>query len=274
MLRKVLLLVAACAVIGTGTIWAQSAVLSHYYGLGVHAYFAGDYAKAFQHLTTAIDNGSEDPRCYYYRGLTYLRLGREDEAKLDFEQGAKLEAADVSGFYSVGRSLERVQGPERHLLQKYRLEARLAALQEAERIRRERYEQLRREEERVLQPAQPAVGIPGAEAAPVQPAAPAQPQPPAQPAAPAQPPMPPAQPAPPAQPPAPAQPAAPADNPFAPESAADDAEGDVNLGRVLGVFGEAAKETAEAAADTAGNVPDAIPGGAAPEGQPANPFAF
>ncbi|GAB6167349.1 hypothetical protein JCM19992_33490 [Thermostilla marina] len=269
MLRKVLLLVAACAVIGTGTIWAQSAVLSHYYGLGVHAYFSGDYAKAFQHLTTAIDNGSEDPRCYYYRGLTYLRLGREDEAKLDFEQGAKLEAADVSGFYAVGRSLERVQGPDRRLLQKYRLEARLAALQEAERIRRERYEQLRREEERVLQPAQPAVGIPGAEAAPAQPAVPA--QPPAQPAAPAQPPMPPVQPAPPAQPPAPAG------NPFAPESASNDAEGDVNLGRVLGVFGQAAKDTAEAAADTAGNVPAAVPGGAAPEGepaQPANPFAF
>ena len=58
------------------------------YGAGVHAYYAGDYSRAHELLTSAIGPAAttRDPRMYYFRGLCYLRLGRDEEAKQDFEQ--------------------------------------------------------------------------------------------------------------------------------------------------------------------------------------------
>ena len=64
----------------SGVIWAgawagqaraQDGVLSQLYGNGVHAYFAGDFVKAHDLLSSAIAGGSRDPRCYYFRGLAY-----------------------------------------------------------------------------------------------------------------------------------------------------------------------------------------------------------
>ncbi|HND54191.1 MAG TPA: tetratricopeptide repeat protein, partial [Pirellulaceae bacterium] len=68
---------------------AQNAVLSDLYGRGVHAFFSQKYDRAHELLTAAIDNGSRDPRCYYFRGLSYSRLGRPDEAQADFTKGAE-----------------------------------------------------------------------------------------------------------------------------------------------------------------------------------------
>lgn len=147
---------------------AGDAVLRQEYGSGVHAYFAGDYLAAHERLTAAIDGGSRDPRAYYFRGLVYLKLGRGPEAKMDFRQGAELEGKDLNRFYNVGKSLQRVQGEARLELERYRVEARMAALEEAERIRKARYEAIRREEERVLREQ--------AVAAPQQPIEPAPPQ--------------------------------------------------------------------------------------------------
>ena len=105
MYRRVALLLGGVILLGTASLWAQDAVLNHLYGSGVHAYFSNDYARACEFLTSAIDGGTKDPRVYYYRGLTFFQLGRQEEAKLDFQQGAQLEAADVSNFYNVGRAL-------------------------------------------------------------------------------------------------------------------------------------------------------------------------
>lgn len=128
-------------------------VISATYGKGVHAYFAGRYVEAYEHLTAAIDAGSKDPRCYYFRGLSYLKLGREPEAKADFARGAELEMADTTRFYNVSKALERCQGRARALLERYRADARLAAFRQRERIRYERYERIRRvEPEITLQP--------------------------------------------------------------------------------------------------------------------------
>ncbi len=130
---------------------AQDAILEQTYGNGVHAYFAGDYLKAHQCLTSAIDGGSRDPRCYYFRGLAYLNLGRPQDAESDFQQGAKLETGDLNRIYNVAKSLERVQGPARLDLEQYRAAARMAALEQAERLRKQRYEELNREERRTLE---------------------------------------------------------------------------------------------------------------------------
>ncbi len=169
MMRSIVVLVAGgllsiCAV----TAQAQDAILGQMYGNGVHAYFAGDYLRAYGFLTKAIEAGSRDPRCYYFRGLAYLNLGRPQEAEGDFQQGAKFETADLNKTYSVAKSLERVQGPARLDLEQYRAAARMAALEQAEKLRKQRYEEMNREERRTLesQVGPPSEKPGGAEVAP------------------------------------------------------------------------------------------------------------
>ena len=130
---------------------ASDAVLEQFYGSGVHAFFSRDYVKAHEYLTTAIDGGSVDPRPYYFRGMAYLKLGRAEEAELDFKKGATKESRDVNKFYNVSKSLERIQGRARLTLEQHRVVARMAARQEAEKLHKARYEQIRQEEGRLLQ---------------------------------------------------------------------------------------------------------------------------
>lgn len=107
----------------------EDAVLAVAYGNGVHAYHAGDYQRSHDALTAAIDGGTLDPRAYYFRGLAALRLGRLDEAEADFRIGADHEAAG-HGNWPVARSLERIQGEPRLLLERYRVRARMAAMEQ------------------------------------------------------------------------------------------------------------------------------------------------
>ena len=69
MSRSVFFLVAGWVVVSSVPLVAQEAVLGQMYGNGVHAYFAQDYLKAHQYFTTAIEGHSQDPRCFYFRGL-------------------------------------------------------------------------------------------------------------------------------------------------------------------------------------------------------------
>jgi hypothetical protein len=125
---------AACAVLlTTAAVAREDAILAVAYGNGVHAYYAGDYQRSYEELSTAIDGGTQDPRTFYFRGLAALRLGRLDEADADFALGASAEAAGRGGW-TVGRSLERIQGEPRLLLEKHRVRARMARLQQREAI--------------------------------------------------------------------------------------------------------------------------------------------
>jgi tetratricopeptide (TPR) repeat protein len=150
MFRSIVLLVGALASLSAVSLFAQEAVLTQEYGSGVHAYFTGDSQQAYESLTAAIQGGSKDPRVFYFRGLTYMMLGRPQEASIDFRKGAELESKDINRFYNVGKALERVQGSARIELEKYRVDARMIALEQAEKIRKARYEAMKREEERVL----------------------------------------------------------------------------------------------------------------------------
>ncbi|MGB9687881.1 tetratricopeptide repeat protein [Thermogutta sp.] len=226
MLRTILCGLAAAFAVGAASLMAQDSILSQLYGQGVHKYFARDYSGAFEAFNSAIENGSDDPRCYYFRGLTYLQLGREDEAKEDFKKGAELEMKSATKFFNVSRALQRIQGRQRLLIEEYRTQARLTVMMELEKQRRARYEELRREEARVLDRSAPPVGIPQvsapAEVTPAQPAAQPAPPAPMEPAAQAPAATPPApQATPPASPPQqPAAPPAPAqENPFSTEPA-------------------------------------------------------
>jgi hypothetical protein len=109
------------------------------YGAGVHAYYDGDYQTAYDALTAAIEAGTLDPRAYYYRGLTSIKLGKiDDEINGDFAEGASRETMGRGGI-SISRSLERVQGRDRQRLEKFRQRARVAAVQRDEAAIRQRY---------------------------------------------------------------------------------------------------------------------------------------
>lgn len=125
---------AVCAaLLTTAAVAREDAILAVAYGNGVHAFYAGDYQRSYEELSTAIDGGTQDPRAFYFRGLAALRLGRLDEADADFALGANAEAAG-RGNWAVGRSLERIQGEPRLLLEKHRVRARMARLQQREAI--------------------------------------------------------------------------------------------------------------------------------------------
>ncbi len=88
------------------------------YGNAYHSFWDGSYHAALDSLNRAIELNSEDPRCFYYRGLAYLRLGDREAAVSDFERGCELELLQT--FTGVGVALERLQGPDRLLVEQYR----------------------------------------------------------------------------------------------------------------------------------------------------------
>lgn len=128
----------------------QNEVLNELYGGAVHAYNSGNYRRAYNNLTMAARSGSRDPRVYYYRGLTYLRLGRPQEARADFNKAAALEMSDSDRFYPVSKSLERIQGTARQQIERARANARLVAYRSRERGWYERYHRIRKNEPNVL----------------------------------------------------------------------------------------------------------------------------
>lgn len=158
--RLLWLVVAGVSVAGWQPAWGDDPVLAELYGRGVHAYFARDFQQAHQFLTMAIDKGTQDPRVYYFRGLTYAMTGRPQEAEADFRKGAELEAADVDNYYNVSRALQRVQGSIRLTLEKHRQQARLEARERNERIARAKYQEFLENQKRVLLPPQGAIGQP------------------------------------------------------------------------------------------------------------------
>jgi tetratricopeptide (TPR) repeat protein len=103
--------------------------LAHAYGNGVHAYFAGDFQRAYEDLSEAVEGGTHDPRVWYFRGLAALKLGRTDEAEADFSAAARRES-EGTGAWPVAKSLERVQGCDRLKLERHRARAGIASLQQ------------------------------------------------------------------------------------------------------------------------------------------------
>ena len=119
------------------------------YGQGVHAYFSGQSSQAESYLSRALAIESGDPRLYYFRALSLMRLGRMDEARGDMMVGANLEARYPNRF-AVGRALERVQGSNRLVLEQYRRQGRADAVSNREQLRRERYPQTFDQDSQVL----------------------------------------------------------------------------------------------------------------------------
>lgn len=92
---------------------------SDLYADAVTAYFAKDYNGADSVLTGLIEDGTGDPRAFYIRGLSRYASGNLDAADIDFEAGARLEYSGLIRV-NVPRSLERIQGPVRRVLEEFR----------------------------------------------------------------------------------------------------------------------------------------------------------
>lgn len=165
---RIAILAACLAAVGltSSASFGEDAVLAEIYGRGVHAYFGGRYEEAEAELTDAITQGSKDPRCYYYRGLVLLSLGREEEANSDFALGAKEEVKDVALSALASRSLARVQGANRMLIEKARQTARKEHRAEQVTTEKLRYEEWQSNEKRMLRTP------PAEEVKPVTPTAP------------------------------------------------------------------------------------------------------
>jgi tetratricopeptide (TPR) repeat protein len=109
------------------SVYASAQFQADWYGNGVHQYFNGEFADAIASFSTAISANPNDPRPYYYRGLARLNCDTGAAATADFQLGAIREAYKSRGASSaVNRSLERIQGPCRLEIERYRREARLA----------------------------------------------------------------------------------------------------------------------------------------------------
>lgn len=132
----------------------ENLALARAYGTGVHAYFSGAYDRTYDDMTSVIEAGSEDPRALYFRGLAALKMGRLDEAEADFSSGADLEAR-ANGAWRVAPSLERVQGGERLQLERHRVRARVAALQQDRARERKRYSGIADSQPEVLRRMRP-----------------------------------------------------------------------------------------------------------------------
>lgn len=90
---------------------------NRHFTAGVDQYWAGDYPAAERELLQAIHFSGQDARYYYYLGLARLALpGKRGLAYDDFRMAGLLERGSRPGSVVVGRSLERVQGPARLLL--------------------------------------------------------------------------------------------------------------------------------------------------------------
>lgn len=157
--------VSAFFVLSAAASAAQPSALKELYGKGVHAFFAEKYEDSLALLSDAVEGGSKDPRCRYFRGLALLRTGKEAEANEDFSAGAALEMDDTDRFYAVSKSLSRMQGAERVAIEKHRTKARFEAYKRAQ--------QLRLLKERGIRDAASEVELQPAPADTVQPVAPA-----------------------------------------------------------------------------------------------------
>lgn len=151
-----LMSLAAALAVPQNTRAQDGAVLDDLYGRGVHAYFSRNSRQAVELLGEAIANGTQDPRAYYFHGLALRTLGREEDAALDFKEGAKLEQAGVELVDLVSKSLERVQGGVRLEIENHRRLARLKTRNDRLAREKKRYEDITTEDERVLRkPATP-----------------------------------------------------------------------------------------------------------------------
>jgi tetratricopeptide (TPR) repeat protein len=92
-----------------------------HYSRGYSAFWDKNYKLALNHFNNAIQVDWKKPYYWYYRGLTYLRLGDEQKALFNFIFGSNLETlSDYNSRNETSQQLIRFQGNERMFLEEIR----------------------------------------------------------------------------------------------------------------------------------------------------------
>jgi hypothetical protein len=100
--------------------WADPEGSERHYSAGVRYYWLRRYADAERELQRAIGANDGDARYGYYLGLAQLAQGQRESAVDSFRRAGRLEQDQRPSRELVSESLERVQGRERGLLNRYR----------------------------------------------------------------------------------------------------------------------------------------------------------
>lgn len=91
-----------------------------FFAEGVQLYLRNRFIEAEEYFVAAIRNHERDARYHYLLGLARWASGYHEVAEADFRRGAELEKRgmiDRAGFTAL---LERLQGPARRALSRYR----------------------------------------------------------------------------------------------------------------------------------------------------------
>ncbi|MEC9095349.1 MAG: hypothetical protein VX776_01885, partial [Planctomycetota bacterium] len=137
---------------------AQNVSNAKLYGQGIHAYNNGEYETAFGLFNAAIEQGTDDPRVFLFRGLVLHHQGKTGESLADLRKGAELEAGDKRGFYPVPPALTRVQGKVRIQIETLRREARANLITKEKILAAARYEEQKTNEATALRKPMPDQG--------------------------------------------------------------------------------------------------------------------
>ena len=132
--------------------------LNERYSQGLHAYYAGEWEAAHSAFSEVIKAGFQNPCCYYFRGMVSYQQGDKQSAQQDFQAGAAREANAIRQKFPISKALERVQGGARVMIERARLQARLAVVQKRLTREKQRYEALVRNEAKVVRKAAPGSG--------------------------------------------------------------------------------------------------------------------
>ncbi len=90
-----------------------------FYATGMALYFNKRYLEAEKAFMAAVENERQDARYQYYLGLSRLAQNKAEAAEA-FEAASKYEKLGRPSRAAVSTSLERVQGPQRQILNTYR----------------------------------------------------------------------------------------------------------------------------------------------------------
>lgn len=127
---------------GSGAVFAQSkSDVEQLYGQGVHLFHSNQLFEAIGCFDDAEALETQDPRIFFYRGLSHSRLGDEMMAAFDYEKASRMEQTVAGRSYSVPKALERIQGRERSVIERYRRAAKRAWEAEQNQRRQEEFQE-------------------------------------------------------------------------------------------------------------------------------------
>src|SRR5207248_10291542 len=95
------------------------ALAERHFGRGAHLFWQRNYAAAEREFDEALRYFPSDARYLWFLGLARYQQGKSSYHE-DFRQAAALEQSGSPNRAEVNAALERVQGPVRGVLGRYR----------------------------------------------------------------------------------------------------------------------------------------------------------